>query len=194
MTIIGVCVAPSEQSPRLEQLGVEERCSGRAANRVVDESDHPDVQNRAATDPAHGHGHASLAIAIETGLRPVSFVENMKRAARGRRKGARLGLAGELLDRLPDRFDDIAVRLLPQGKGDGHDVPVDRGHAVRLRRDAERRVDEPAVGPASENAEWLALDLRFFAGNVGNDVVEDGVRGDAGVASPIVEQFGFVTM
>jgi hypothetical protein len=62
-------------------------------------------------------------------------------------------------------------------------VAVDGRHAVDLRGDGHRRVGEAAVAPASEDLARLGLDLLFLAAaDVGDDVVEDRVRGDARVA------------
>src|SRR5579859_2566155 len=63
----------SQQPLRLQQLRVEDRCAGGAANRVVHQRDHADVEQRAWTEPADRYAHAVLAVSIEARLGAIIF-------------------------------------------------------------------------------------------------------------------------
>ena len=54
-----------------QHLGIQNRCSGRAAHGVVREQHKLPVQHIARAQPSHRHRHALAAIAVQPRLRPV---------------------------------------------------------------------------------------------------------------------------
>src|SRR6185436_1589087 len=54
-----------KQAPVLQQLGVEDRRPGGAADGVVDEDLQLEVEEAVLADTPHGHRHARLAVAVE---------------------------------------------------------------------------------------------------------------------------------
>src|ERR1043165_5656038 len=131
---------PSQQSPRLQQLRVEQRSAGGSTNRVVDERDHADVKKGARADAADADGHAAFAVAVEARLRTVGLVEDVDRLFWRAWEVELLRDAFEAAQRL---FDLVERRhVVAHGEGDHHEVAVDRRHTVGLRGDAHRRVDE----------------------------------------------------
>ena len=77
------CSAASS-SPSLQQLGVQQRRSRGAANGVVHERDHAEVEQRAGAQAADRDGHAALAVAVEPRLRAVGQVDVVDRLAPAR--------------------------------------------------------------------------------------------------------------
>src|ERR1043165_1051899 len=167
----------SQEPFRFQQLRVQQRRPRRAAYRVVDERDHADVKQRARTDAADADGHAALAVAVEARLRAVGLLEDVDRMFRRAREPQLLRDAAEVAQRLLDLVDRRHV--VAHRERDRHQMAVDRRHAVRLRGDAHRRVDEALAVPRAEDLARLDLDLLFLAADVRNDVVEDGQRRDA---------------
>src|SRR5713101_5488586 len=157
-----ITAARSQKALRLQQLRIQDRCAGGAADRVVHESHHAEIEQRAGAEPAHGDAHAALAVAIEARLRAIVSVQVVDRLARSGRKSQRLRLAAEVVDRLAELIEIHEISAA-QPHGDGHQMSIDRRHAVHLRRDAERRVDESFAVPSAQDLLRLRLDLLFFA-------------------------------
>src|SRR5436190_10361418 len=178
-----ICHPPSvasQQSPRLQQLRVEDRRARGAANRVVHERDHAQVEHVARAEAADADGHAALAIAIEPRLRTVGRVDVVQRMFGREWKSERLRLAAERLDRCAHVFNR---RMVAQLHGDRHQMSVDRRDAIHLRGDRHLRVDVMRAVPLAEDLARLFLDLVFLAAADERDhVVEDRVRRDAGIA------------
>src|SRR6266508_6362633 len=91
---------PSQQAPRLEQLRIQDRRAGRAANRVVHQRDHAQIQQRTGAQPPDRDAHPALAIAIEPRLRAIVTVDVVQRLTRRRRQMQMLRLPSEIVDRL----------------------------------------------------------------------------------------------
>ena len=71
---------------------------------------------------------------------------------------------------------EIHHAVVAQTDGDRHQMSVNGRHTIRLRGNAERRVDKALAIPSSENLARLGFDLLLFAASdIGNHVVEDGV-------------------
>src|SRR2546426_11648313 len=95
----------SQQPLGLQQLRIQDRCAGGAADRVVHESHHAEIEQRTGAEPAHGDAHAALAVAIEARLRAIVSVHVVDRLARSGRKSQHLRLAAEVVNRLPELIE-----------------------------------------------------------------------------------------
>src|SRR5437763_1921378 len=138
---------PSQHPLRLEQLRVQQRGACGTSDRVVDERDHPIVEDRIGTQPSHAHRHAALAVAVEARLRAVGRVDVVDRMRRRGGKTQLLRLAAKLAHGVNDLR---AAGRLPQLHRHRHQMPVDGRHAVGLRGDADRRGNEALPVPPSE--------------------------------------------
>ena len=98
-----------------------QRCAGGAADGVVHERDHADVEERAGAEAADGDGHAVLAVAVEARLRTIGLGRRSGSAVsapRGdsRRCGSPVKIADRVADRRRDRrapsrsFSEIVIR------------------------------------------------------------------------------------
>src|SRR5688500_11356155 len=68
-----------KEALRLEDFGIQDGGARRAADRVVDEGDHAQVEDRAGADSSDGDRHAVLPLAIEARLRAPRLVDEMDR-------------------------------------------------------------------------------------------------------------------
>src|SRR5215218_6404891 len=93
----------SEPTGGDQQLGVEYRGAGRAADGVVAERDEAVVEHVVGEDAADGDAHAAPGVAVEARLRAVGLVADDD-GARGRRVQLQLlrqgGVGGERLAQL----------------------------------------------------------------------------------------------
>src|SRR2546428_5295134 len=174
----------SQQPLRLEQLGVQDRRTRGAANRVVHQRDHPQIEQRTRTQAADRDAHAMFAIAIEARLRAIISIDIMQRLPRRRWQSQVLRLSTKIVDRFAHLLN-IHEIAIAKAERDRHQMAVDRRNAIDLCRDAERRVDELIIFEAAENLARLRFDLPLFAAaDVRDHVVDDRVGRNAVVAGP----------
>src|SRR5436190_4012758 len=139
----------SQESLRFQQLSIEQRRACRAADGVVHQGDHAQIEDRAWTETPDGDAHAALPIAIESRLRTIRLADVVQRLVRRRRQPQVLRLAAEVVDRFADVIE-IHTRV-PQLHRDRHQVTVDHCHAIHLRGNAERCVDKLSVFQFAED-------------------------------------------
>ena len=123
---------------------------------------------RAVLDDPHWGWHAAYRLGVEPRLRAVLLVETDDGLRRCRRQPELLRLSTEGLERLAHVVDRHL--LLERGRH-ALGVPVEHRHARRLGADDDRMRFDGAVVHAAENALGLALQLLFFAADVGDDIV-----------------------
>src|SRR5712691_4002531 len=201
---------------RQQQLGVENRRSGGAPDRVVAQRHEAVPQHAVPGDPAHADAHAAPGVAIEPRLRTVGLVAHHNGPCRRAGKVELLGQRGEGVERVAQV---PRLRRFREPHPHCRHVPVHHVHPMALRAHREIRWRHAATVQAPENLARLPLDLFLLVRDEGHHVVGDVEGGDPRVsrarerlqrgddygldaeasganASAIitVEQLGFVTM
>src|SRR5438445_957572 len=172
----------SQQPLRFQQLRIQNRRTRGAANRVVHQRDHPQIEQRTRTEAADRDAHAVFAIAIEARLRAIISIDIMQRLPRRRWQPQVLRLSTKIVDRFAHLLN-IHEIAIAKAKRDRHQMAVDRRNAIHLCRDAERCVDELILFEPAEDFARLRFDLALFAAaDVRNHIVDDGVRSHPVVA------------
>src|SRR5688572_1910744 len=88
-----------------QQLRVQDRRAGRAADRVVTEHDELVPEDRVLAHAPDDRGHPSLGVTVEHGLRPVRLLAHDDRMLRSAREIELLRAAAELADRKSTRLN-----------------------------------------------------------------------------------------
>src|SRR5882762_8502934 len=177
--ISGGLVARVQVPLRQQQLGVQDRRSGGAPDRVVAQRDEAVPQHAIAGDPAHADAHAPTGVAVEPRLRAIGLVAHDDGALRGAGEAQLLGQRGERRERLA-----YLRRLRRAGELHPHrrHVPVHHVHPMALRAHRELPGCDPATVQAAEDLPRLPLDLFLFVRDEGHHVVGDVEGGDPGVS------------
>ena len=170
-------------------LRVNDAARRSADGDIIGKHDEFDVENGALPYPTNRDARTVLIIPIQARLRTIRLFVHDDGMHRGRGTAPRVCLGRK-------RHHGLAhllwARRGPSCKAhrDGHQMAIQNSHTIARRRYAERlagahveRLDAVvAVDEVTEYLEYFPLHFFFFAGDVGNDVVEDVEGGYAGVA------------
>src|SRR5271157_1151206 len=164
---------------RLEEFGVEQRRSRRAADGVVREHGELVVQNAAWTQASNRYRHSITAVYIEAGLRTVRRIVIDERL---RRRQWQLELLRSRTKIVERSYDVGGLRFLPQLHGNRLGVAVLNCYPIAMCRHAESGWLDMITVQSPEQFARLLLHLFFFFGDVGDDIAQNVERGDARIS------------
>src|ERR1035437_6268176 len=162
-----------------EHFSVEDRTPCGSPNRVVSHGNHAKVQDRILTDAPDRNGHPAAVAHVAPRLWPVRLVAIAERNVGRGGQPAHFGRTAPLANGRDRLFH---TGSLFERHRQAHRVSILHRHAIRVRAHDERRRLDGRSYEASEHLLHLALDLRLFIADIGDDVAEDVERGNAGIA------------